>query len=69
MLTVLKFVVSDFAQNCRVIFNPSTLNAIVVDPGAEAVYLYKKIISLNLNVKAILINTWDIMTTVGQQQN
>ncbi len=48
-------VVGPVMQNCRIIYDPDTRDAVVVDPGADFAKINKEINSLNLNLKAVLI--------------
>lgn len=55
MLNILTYQVTAFMQNSRFIFDSSTQNAIITDPGDSAHKLYQEVQRLKLNVKAILL--------------
>ena len=48
-------IVGPFMQNCRFIFNEDTREAVVVDPGDDALHIIDKINELKLQVKALLL--------------
>ena len=55
MLTILTYEVTAFYQKCRLIFDATTKNAVITDPGAEANLLYKEVEKLGLHIQAILL--------------
>ncbi|MGN1394089.1 MAG: MBL fold metallo-hydrolase [Succinivibrionaceae bacterium] len=55
MLRYLTLPVTAFAQNCRIIYNPQSKNAVICDPGADADNIYRAIHQLKLTTKAILL--------------
>ena len=57
MLKVFTYQQTPFRQNCRIIFNHETLNAIVCDMGSaeDAPFIYKECEKYNFKVKAILL--------------
>ena len=55
MLTILTYEVTAFYQKCRLIFDATSKNAVITDPGAEANLLYKEVEKLGLHVQAILL--------------
>lgn len=55
MLNYITYQQTAFAQNCRIVFNAESKNAIICDPGDNAPFLYGEIQKLNLNATAILL--------------
>ncbi len=52
-LEILKIPVTDFAQNCRIMFSPQSLNAVIIDPGGEGSKILKICAEKKLKVKEI----------------
>ena len=52
-LQIKRIPVTEWEQNCRIVFDSETLDAVVVDPGGDASDLLKEIQAEGLNLKAI----------------
>ena len=55
MIDYKTFMVSPFAQNCRVFFNTDTKECAVFDPGDSAKEIYEAITNIGFSLKSILI--------------
>lgn len=54
-MELLTFSVGPLAANCYLLWNETTLEATIIDPGDDGDFLSEKIIALGLNLKQILL--------------
>ena len=45
----------DFMTNCYTVYNTETLEAVIIDPAANAAFLSKLLVNQQLDCKAILL--------------
>ena len=55
MLKILKAVVTDFEQNCRILYIPGNSDAVVVDPGGDPDLILETLRKHELNAKQIFL--------------
>lgn len=55
ILQIETFAVSDFEQNCRILYNPEKRTAVVFDPGGDAQKIESRLKSLNLALEGIYL--------------
>lgn len=53
MFEIVTCVITEFQQNCRIIFDPETKDAVIVDPGGDAQLLLTEIKERDLNLAEI----------------
>jgi len=54
-MEILKFPVGQLQTNCYILFNPETLECVIIDPADAGNFITAKILELNLFPKAILL--------------
>lgn len=68
MLQVKIVPVTAFAQNCSIVWDSETKDAILIDAGGDAAKLRQEVEALGLKVKALWL-TMDILIMQGQLVN